>query len=111
MGYQVKLKTGDLYPPVKGEVESDETGDPIAITSAAVTFYMNDVNGSIIVQALADIDDAAAGQFSYTWQDGDTDNAGHFYAEFKITLSATQILTVPQGEDFIDVVIGDDIAE
>jgi hypothetical protein len=111
MAHEVKLKTGDTYPAVKGQVKSDDTNAAISLVSAAVSFYMSDINDSIIVQALADIDSAADGTFSYTWQEGDTDNAGHYYAEFKITLSASQVFTVPQGEDYIDVIIGNDIDE
>ena len=105
----VKLKTNDTYPPVQAKVKSEVTSDPISLTGATITFHMKSVSGTVVVSESATITNASDGEFEYNWAAADTANAGHYYAEFEITLTGGEVFSVPTGEEYIDIIIGDDI--
>lgn len=79
------LKQRDTSPALQYTVK-DEDGSAIDLSGATVTFYMQDETGTTVIDGgSVTLVDAANGIVKYEWQDGDSDNAGYFKAEFLVT--------------------------
>ena len=94
------LKQHDLQPYYKVEVR-DSDDQIIDLTSANIVCTMASADGTIKIDRQStgiQITDAAAGEFEYRWQAGDTDTTGLFYIEFEITPPVGGKFTVPTRE-------------
>lgn len=92
------IKEGDSAP--KLEVTAvDEDNEVVPLTAAlSVAFWLLDPGGTPKIDgATADIDDAANGIMSYSWQsDGsDTEDPGDYDAEFEVSWSDGTKTTFP----------------
>jgi len=106
-----ELKTNDTYPPLRRRIVSVQTGEAINLTGASVRFHMRDNAENVRVDADASIESPPTGGIvRYEWKAADTTLPGKYCGEFEITLSGGDILTAPSGENYIKIVIGDDIA-
>jgi BppU N-terminal domain len=90
------IKQGDLDPAIAATI-LDADGAVQNLTGATVTFRL--ATAAIppveVFSRDADIDDAALGLVAYTWQAGDTDTVGAYYAEFVINWSVGHTQTIP----------------
>lgn len=78
------MRTGDLFPNIEG-ICTDGAGNPIDLSDAVgVRFHMGKRGSAPKIDADAQIVDAPAGKVSYSWQPGDTDEAGTFDADFEV---------------------------
>lgn len=90
-------KQGDTSPSVLRTLQ-DGDGNGINLTDADVVFNMRRIHGDqspIIEAGEVTLVDASAGDVSYEWQPGDTDETGGFYGEFEVTFSDGSIETFP----------------
>jgi hypothetical protein len=89
------LTAGDTLPPLTSTL-TDGLGAPINLTTATVQLRMRRVDDSaLVLSEPATIDDAEAGKVRYDWAEGDTDDPGLFFAEWRITYASGARLTVP----------------
>jgi len=106
---QRRIKRNDTSPPLRAQIVNASNGQPLDLTGATVRFHMVDEDGALSVDAAALIEAPETnGIVRYDWAAGDTANAGHFDAEFEITLLGGAKETHPQG-GFIQVHILEDL--
>lgn len=111
MDHRVDIKKGATYPPIRYQIISDETGVAIGLTISSVTFRMKNSSDANLVDYAGVIETPLENKIvRYDWQDGDTATPGHIYGDFKIVFSDDSVLIFPEGEEFIDIIIGDDAA-
>ena len=120
MRYQeFTIKQGDLRPALVATCK-DADGKLVNITDATkVVFRMkkrgdtklkvdsSDTRDAMIQQPIEGEEDFKH-KIQYLWQEGDTDEAGKFEAEFELTFS-DGLQTIPNGEPFIVNVVKDTI--
>ncbi len=104
------LDAGDLVPSITATLE-DADGNAIDITDADVVFVMRliDADGPT-VEAAADnlqTNPATQGMVRYDWVTGDTDVAGGYDAEWRVTF-ADGIGTMPNNR-YVAVAIRDNL--
>ena len=88
-----EIKQGDLEPPIAAVITDEATisddfpdGEPISLVGCTVEFrFRNERKGSQLLGGAATIDDAAGGEVSYAFVDGDTDVPGSYVGEFIAT--------------------------
>ena len=72
--------------------------NPVDLTSATVTFSMDDEAGTAKVNnASATLKDGATGKIEYAWSGTDTDTAGLFFGQFVVTIG-TDTHRVPNND-------------
>lgn len=101
------LKTGDTWPLLDGLITAG--GVPTNLTGATVRFFMSKRDGTLVVNSAATIVDAVAGKVEYAWNSADTDTAGKYYCEFRVTFGDGKITTVPN-DGYMELEIIDKIA-
>lgn len=102
------IKRNDLSPAIKSQL-LDEDDNPVDLSSASVRFIMSDYEENvIIVDGVAVIDNALDGIVYYQWQAGDTEQAGHFRAEWEVTYPNDNPETFPN-DNFLDIKIAEDL--
>lgn len=83
----VHITKGDTLTPLRRTLY--QGGEVVNLTGKTVTFRMVDDAGTEKVAATsATVDDATAGEVSYSWAAGDVDTAGTYYGYFIVTSSA-----------------------
>lgn len=88
------IKRGDRKPIYAAQLRT--AAGPMNLAGCTIRFVMTPVGSTTAkVDALATIDDAAAGKLSYAWGLTDTDTAGDYNAEWKIVDGAGLPQTVP----------------
>lgn len=97
------IKQGDTFPPLRYTL-ADASGTPLNLAGASVTFRMGYVPHDPIITGEVDLLDEANGIVEYVWEDGDTDNAGHFRGEFVASLPNGKQLTIPNHK-YIPIII------
>lgn len=104
-----QLKRGDNVPPLRRTLLADSE-DPVDLTNASVSFHMRQKGAdSTAVDAAATVVDPSGGVVEYRWQDGDTDEAGLFIAEFEVSYADGAVETFPNASN-IHIRINEDIA-
>lgn len=95
--YEHPMGYGNLDPPIRRRLVSEETGSPISLAGATVTFTMTAMDGTVKIDAAvcAVETPAADGLFRYDWTLGDTDTRGKFEGRFTITLSSARPVDAP----------------
>lgn len=80
------MKSGDLYPPLEVQLLSGdpETGEPTDLSAATGTTLRMRLADGDVIEHTATIFDAGTGMVRYEWQNGDTDVAGAYRAEFVV---------------------------
>lgn len=110
------IKQNDTRPVLRYYVKQGPSGATAVsmATATSVVFNMRlaaDPDTVKTSRATADIiDPAVAGGLQYEFTEDDTEDEGTFIGEFEITFDDGGILTVPTGENWIYITIGDDIA-
>ena len=94
MSYDITIKRGDTRNSIKA-VLKDASGDLIDLTNCAVNFHMAPLNQAATISRAAHIEDAAAGEVWVIWEDGETDAAGVYQAEFEVVYYDGQRETFP----------------
>ncbi len=89
------MKQGDLEPSLFATIV-DSPGVPAPLATAS-TIQLRFATATLVELWVrdVDVDDADAGEVSYTWQDGDTDTPGTYYAEFVVDWSGSRLQTYP----------------
>ena len=104
------IKKDDTQPAITANL-TDANDAAVNLTGSTVKFNMRvDPAGTtkVSLQGVT-IEDAEAGQVSYSWTSSDTDTADDFEAEFQVTFAGGAVQTFP-GRNWIAVHIIDDIA-
>jgi hypothetical protein len=104
------IKQNDTRPAITANL-TDANDAAVNLTGATVKFNMRvDPAGATKVSlGAATIEDAEAGQVSYSWTASNTDTADDYEAEFQVTFAGGTVQTFP-GRNWIAVHIIDDIA-
>ena len=90
-----KIKKNDTKPYLAVTLQYSD-GTAVDLTSGSVQFNLGDSNFEPIMNGVATITDASAGECEWRWNGtSDTVNVGNFYAEFQATLSDGKIITFP----------------
>ena len=90
-----RIKQGDIGRTYQA-VLTDADGDPIDLTDADVKLIVRRRPGDVLLEEDATIvGDPTAGTVKYVWADGDTDTPGRYAAEFEVTWTASDRVTVP----------------
>lgn len=110
----ILIKQGDTRPRVRARAWQGTTATPIPLTGATVVFNarLSTNPGTVIVnRQTATVIDGANGIMEYGFTAAQTQTtAGLYQTEFEVTLTDGSILTLPTGDNYIWVRIGDDIA-
>lgn len=102
------LKVGDTLPSIQATLQ-DANGDAVDITGSSVTFIMtNKSTGVTAVEAVATIVTPGGGVVRYDWQDGDTDIAGPYKAEWEVEFAPNQVETFPNNA-YLNIKITSDL--
>jgi len=88
------IKQNDTSPALQATLK-DYNGNAINLLGATVRFHMKSFEGAIKVNETMTITSTSGGVVTYFWQDGDTDTAGTYYAEFEVTYSDLAVETFP----------------
>jgi hypothetical protein len=102
------IKQNDTSPSMLATLQ-DANGVAVDLASATVNFYMGNINGNI-VNSIATIVDAEAGQVRYDWAALDTSDSGMYQAEFEVVFIGGTKETFPNN-DYISVVIKPDLQD
>ena len=104
------IKENDTRPAITANL-TDANDATVNLTGSTVTFSMRvDPAGVTKVDlGTAIIENAEAGQVSYSWTATDTNTADDYEAEFQVTFAGGAVQTFP-GRNWIAVHIIDDIA-
>lgn len=95
--FKFHIKQEDLNPPLKIKIYDSDTELPFDLTDYTGKFYMalkTSKSTAVINGSTVTITDAAEGEAEYRWSDGDTDDVGEYYFEFRFTI-ATKTFTLP----------------
>ena len=99
------IKQGDTSPAIRFALEPAS----VVLTGATVRFQMRARGGATIIDAAAVVVTATGTPtVEYSWQAGNTANAGLFEAEFRVTYSDGRIETFPNA-GFIPIRVSEDI--
>lgn len=103
------VKKGDLEPGVKGQL-IPPTGFTLDLDGASVAFSLREEHsGQVIIEdAEAEILSVEDKIVYYAWEAGDTDTAGDYEGEFKVTLASGRPITFPSGR-FVRILIHDTV--
>lgn len=100
----ITLKKNDTKDNIKATL-SNESG-PVDLTGATVRFLMSR-RGVLKVDRGAQVQDAANGIVWMVFEQGDTDEAGLFQAEFEVTFPDARIETFPNDSFILINIISD----
>jgi hypothetical protein len=102
------IRENDTLPKIRATL-TDPDGI-IDLTGATIRFHMNVTKGGTPkVNALADVvGDPMLGVVEYAWIATDTDSPGDYFAEWEITFSGGDILSIPN-DSYIDIQILPDL--
>lgn len=108
------IKENDTRPRLPYYVQQGEAV-PVPMTDASSVVFnmrMADSPNTVIVdrETAEIVAPAAAGLLRYTFTAAETATPGDYIGEFEITFSDGGILTVPTGDKYIHIKVGDDIA-
>lgn len=92
------IKVGDLEPAIRASLLEDD-GTQINLSDAVSVYFVMKKPGEATakVDAAGSIDDALAGEVSYSWSGTDTDASGTYHAEWRVTFSSGKVRHVPSG--------------
>ena len=102
------IKQNDTSPSMLATLQ-DANGVAVDLSDATVNFYMGNINGNV-VDSIATIVDAEAGQVRYDWVALDTSDSGMYQAEFEVVFIGGTKETFPNN-DYISVVIKPDLQD
>jgi hypothetical protein len=98
------IKRGDTSPTLRYLLPID-----VSLAGAQVLFQMRKHHGETVIDAPAVIETVfAPAVIAYAWTPSDTDLAGRYQAEFKVTYADRAIETFPN-RGFIDVFVAEDV--
>lgn len=101
------IKRNDTDPPITATLQ--DSNGAVDLTGSTVKFIMKSPdNNTAKVNSPATISDAVNGQVQYFWQQGDTDTAGLFFAEWEVTLPSGKVATFPNNT-FNSIMITEDL--
>jgi hypothetical protein len=111
--YVKHMKKNDTGPPVRAQILSSNTGQPVDLTDATILFIMyyfeDDGARNEIVNSTAVIEDPPTdGYMRYDWQLGDTTITGNHKALFSVTFSYLTQESYPK-RGYIEIRIEDDL--
>lgn len=98
------LKEGDTSPAIKFQLQ-DEDRNPVNIAGfEQLRFHMqktDSVNPTVLADTSSGVSavDADKGIVQYEWDEGDTDRAGEYEAEFQVRFSGGDVETFPNRRD------------
>ena len=88
------IKQNDTSPALQATLK-DYAGVAVNLLGASVKFHLKSVDGMIKVDAPMTIQSTSGGIVVYSWEVGDTDTSGTYYAEFQVTYSDLSVETFP----------------
>lgn len=106
------IKTHDTAPFI-AQTLLDYAGNPVDIAGASVIFVMStfgEAPGYVLSETASNdqtadhLTDGTTGYVSYEWQDGDTEVAGSYVAEWEVTFLDGEVETFPNG-GHVDIAI------
>ena len=103
----VDMKKGDTLPALVVTITKTD-GTALDLTDSTAKFVMVDSAGVEIIDEAMTVTDAENGIVQYEWQAGDTDTAGEFRGEVKVTYSDGTLITAP-AVDYIPINIDEDL--
>lgn len=101
------IRENDTREAIEAQLQ-DATGSAIDLSSISELRFQMERRGNTVVDSVATVVDGANGKVKYDWADGDTDTAGTYQAEFRITFQDDSVLTVPN-DDYITVEVTSEI--
>ena len=112
MSTRFYIKQGDTGPALVATLK-DADGTPVSLAGiSAVRFHMSKLDGTAVLNQLATADPnqmTNPGKVTYDWQDGDTDAAGMFVAEFEVDFGGGLVETFPNDSD-LQIVVTREVA-
>lgn len=94
------IKRGDTGPALS-RILRDGQGIAVNLVGASVTFSMGLRGAAAIVDKAEATIGPANGQVVYAWQTGDTDRAGSYFGEFRVTYADGTIETFPNDSSMV----------
>ncbi|MFQ5788428.1 MAG: hypothetical protein ACE5H1_10675 [Thermodesulfobacteriota bacterium] len=109
MEKEIKIKKGSTKPSIKFRLFNMDTYLPIDLTGAQINFFMEGPEGGADIKKFEGEGDVVVSPLTgigkYEWHAGDTDTPGLYRAEFEIILSDGTKIKVPEGEEYIKIVV------
>lgn len=84
MSYDLTIKRGDTRTCIKA-ILKDIDGDPVNLTGCNVAFHMAPLRRPAIISRAVHVQDEVNGEVWVVWVPGETDRAGVYRAEFRVT--------------------------
>lgn len=120
----VLWKQGDTRPVLRYQPKQGSPPQNIAMTGATVVFSLRQVAvtgtapavapgapGAIVIsRGAATVSDQTNGILQYTPTTAATANNGYHQAEFEVTFADGGVMTFPPGNQYIYILVGDDIS-
>lgn len=111
------FKQNDNRPKIRLYAKQGAVGSQVAIdltTASSAVFNMRLAGspGTVVIDrgSATILSPASAGGLEFTVAAADTADTGDYLGEFEVTFADGGILTIPNGEDWLYITIGDDIA-
>jgi len=98
------LKTSDTAPKLVVTLVDDDDEAVDLTGSSVVLELLEPRGGDVALEAAMDLVDPDAGTVRYMWDDGDTDEAGRYRAQFTVTYPNDDVETFPS-DGYHDVLI------
>tara|TARA_Y100000310_G_scaffold124109_1_gene122851 strand:- start:561 stop:893 length:333 start_codon:yes stop_codon:yes gene_type:complete len=104
------IKQNDTRPAITANL-TDANDAAVNLTGSSVKFNMRvePAGTTKISLGAAIIENAEAGQVSYSWTSSNTDTADDYEGEFQVTFAGGSVQTFP-GRNYIAVHVIDDVA-
>lgn len=88
------LKQGDMYPPLRADLNADITG------AQSVTLNLQPIHGGTVLSKAMTVIDASNGIVEYAWAAGETDQLlGDYLADVTVVFLAGEVQHFPQRSD------------
>ena len=85
----IEITSGDTRPPIEATFR-DPDGSAANLVGGDVRFLVEDTHtGEVIIDSSATLVTASEGEVRYSWNEGDTDEAGYYEAKFKVVYGAS----------------------
>ena len=99
------IKKGDTAPAIQGSLTTRSN-----LEGASAIFIMRNADNELVIFETANITSIEGKTIVYQWAEGETDIAGKYQAEFRITYADGRVETFPN-VGFITIYIEENIEE
>ena len=102
------IKQNDTSPAIRAALKTPNN-QAVNLIGATVRFHMRDIDGKLLVDKPAIVENQEGGIVRYDWETGDTNTEGTCMCEFEVTYEDESIETFPNS-GYIKIKVVQEIA-